>query len=198
MSVVKFLTEKASEFEESEIILNFLKEIDSDLSAFLKKNSGDEFITSVTKAVKNSVEEAMGKAEKVKGSRKKKNPDAPKQPSNGYILFCQDNRQIVKEENPELSPKEITSELGRIWREEHKANNSEIYQKYQSMYESNKADFNEKNGMSKSTEVKPKKSAPKKKVIAESESSEEESESSESEDEEVLVPKKKGKKAGKA
>jgi hypothetical protein len=34
----------------------------------------------------------------------------------GYILFCKENRNDVKSENPEMTSKEITSELGRIWK----------------------------------------------------------------------------------
>jgi hypothetical protein len=34
----------------------------------------------------------------------------------GYILFCKENRSDVKSENSEMTSREITSELGRIWK----------------------------------------------------------------------------------
>jgi hypothetical protein len=34
----------------------------------------------------------------------------------GYILFCKENRSDVKSENPEMTSREITTELGRMWK----------------------------------------------------------------------------------
>jgi hypothetical protein len=34
----------------------------------------------------------------------------------GYILFCKENRSDVKSENQEMTSREITSELGRMWK----------------------------------------------------------------------------------
>ena len=52
--------------------------------------------------------------EKVK---KRKDKEAPKRGKSSYIFFCIENRQKVKDKNDELSAKDITKELGRLWRE---------------------------------------------------------------------------------
>ena len=36
---------------------------------------------------------------------------------NGYINFCKGTRDIVKRQKPDFSPKEVTSELGKLWKE---------------------------------------------------------------------------------
>jgi hypothetical protein len=54
--------------------------------------------------------------QQVKTEKKsKKNPDRPKRKLTGYIYFCQQSRPSVKEDNPDMSPKQLTSELGRLW-----------------------------------------------------------------------------------
>ena len=63
-----------------------------------------------------SDEEASPKTKNSKGSAKK-DPNAPKGAKNAYIFFCADNREQVKEENSEMSSKEIISELARLWKE---------------------------------------------------------------------------------
>jgi hypothetical protein len=40
----------------------------------------------------------------------------PKRPPSAYILFCKDAREQVKQDNPEISAKEILSELGKMWK----------------------------------------------------------------------------------
>lgn len=40
----------------------------------------------------------------------------PKRPRSAYMYFCQEKRTEVKDANPELSGKEITAELGKMWR----------------------------------------------------------------------------------
>jgi high mobility group protein B2 len=54
------------------------------------------------------------------GSKKKKRVTkaGPKRASSAYIYFCKDYRSKIKEENPELTPSEIMTEMGRVWREE--------------------------------------------------------------------------------
>jgi hypothetical protein len=54
--------------------------------------------------------------EKAKKEKKAKKPkDAPKNPKSAYIFFCQENRPDVKENHPDLAPKEILKELGGLW-----------------------------------------------------------------------------------
>lgn len=35
---------------------------------------------------------------------------------NGYINFCKASRETVKTQNPSLSPREVTMELGKLWK----------------------------------------------------------------------------------
>eukprot|EP00798_Chlamydomonas_sp_ICE-L_P007605 gene7605-758_t len=61
----------------------------------------------------------MPKAVKEKVTRKvkkEKDPNAPKKPLSGYMFFCKDNREAVKEKDPSLKITEIASELGRMWK----------------------------------------------------------------------------------
>lgn len=48
-------------------------------------------------------------------TKRKKDPNAPKKWKTGYILFCLDKRQEVKDENPNMKATEITKELGARW-----------------------------------------------------------------------------------
>jgi hypothetical protein len=48
---------------------------------------------------------------------KEKKKTGTKQAPNAYILFCVEQRPIVKEDNPELKPTEITSKLSKMWHE---------------------------------------------------------------------------------
>jgi hypothetical protein len=49
-----------------------------------------------------------------KGKSPKK---GPKRAKSGYLYFCEDRRNKLKSENPNLKSTEITSELGRLWNE---------------------------------------------------------------------------------
>jgi hypothetical protein len=46
-----------------------------------------------------------------------------------YIFFCMDLRPTLKNDNDDMSAKEITAELGRMWREEYK-DDEELNEKY--------------------------------------------------------------------
>jgi hypothetical protein len=104
------------------------------------------------------------KEAKEKKTRKKKNPEekkGPKKPKSAYLYFCEEKRSQVKEENPEMKPTEITSELGRLWnkiKETPKAN------KYKALAEAAKAQYEEAKGESseETKEEKPKKTEKKK------------------------------------
>jgi structure-specific recognition protein 1 len=62
--------------------------------------------------------------EKGRRSRAKGERTGPKRPLSSYMYFCQDRRDSVKGANEGMNGKEITSELGRVWKslsEEDKA-----------------------------------------------------------------------------
>ena len=66
--------------------------------------------------VPSSDDEPGEKKRKRKSSSGKKS----KRAKSAYIYFTMDMRSEVKEDNPDMSPREIMSELGRIWREDFK------------------------------------------------------------------------------
>lgn len=63
----------------------------------------------------NPPESANGE-EKGRRSRVKQERTGPKRPLSSYMYFCQDQRDTVKTANPSMNGKEITSELGRVWK----------------------------------------------------------------------------------
>jgi hypothetical protein len=63
----------------------------------------------------NPPESATGE-EKGRRSRVKQERTGPKRPLSSYMYFCQDQRDAIKTANPNMNGKEITSELGRVWK----------------------------------------------------------------------------------
>lgn len=57
-----------------------------------------------------------------------KDLNAPKRGKSSYILYCGDKRAEVVKKNPDMSAKEIITELGRLWRESS-AKTKEQYKK---------------------------------------------------------------------
>lgn len=47
----------------------------------------------------------------------KKDPDAPKKAQSAYMLFCNEQRPVVKEENPTATFGEMGKLLGARWKE---------------------------------------------------------------------------------
>lgn len=58
----------------------------------------------------------MSTAEKRKTIRKKKDPDAPKRSLSAYMFFANDNRDIVRAENPGISFGHVGKLLGEKWK----------------------------------------------------------------------------------
>lgn len=59
------------------------------------------------------------KAEKpAKGKKATSDDEKPKKGANSFLLWSKEKRAEVKAENPEMTGREVTKELGRIWREE--------------------------------------------------------------------------------
>jgi len=66
---------------------------------------------------KTSSRKAKTKSKDNKSSRKNNKTKASKpRKKSGYILFCQEEREVFKEENPEWTSQQVTQELGRTWR----------------------------------------------------------------------------------
>merc|ERR1739848_843093 len=66
-----------------------------------------------------------------KPQKKKKDPNAPKQPLSAYFLFSQEERLKVKGEHPAYSICEVAKELGKRWADMA----PEVKQRYQQMAE---------------------------------------------------------------
>ena len=59
----------------------------------------------------SSQEEKGGRRSRVKAER-----TGPKRPLSSYMYFCQDRRESIKAANEGMNGKDITSELGRVWK----------------------------------------------------------------------------------
>jgi len=83
--------------------------IDDVIQAF----QADEVQTKLIDAIQNNIPKATRKSSK---DRKPKDPNAPKRPKSSYLFFCEDKRDDVKEDYPDLKATEITSKLGELWK----------------------------------------------------------------------------------
>ena len=60
------------------------------------------------------IEKFIGDRIKIK---KRKDPNLPKRPLSSFLYFCNDYRDKVRTENPELKMGGVMKELGKIWSE---------------------------------------------------------------------------------
>jgi hypothetical protein len=67
-----------------------------------------------------------------KNNIKIKDPEKPKRGKSGFLFYCDTKRPIIKQENPELTVKEIVSKLGTEWQILKLSNSTEI-SKYEEM-----------------------------------------------------------------
>ena len=51
-----------------------------------------------------------------KSSRRKKDPNAPKRALSAYMFFANENRDIIKSENPDVSFGQVGKLLGEKWK----------------------------------------------------------------------------------
>jgi len=66
---------------------------------------------------KEKSDKAAKKPRAAKGSKKEKDPNAPKRNQSAYMIFCSENRPIVKEENPDAGFGDMGKLLGAKWKE---------------------------------------------------------------------------------
>ena len=74
-----------------------------------------------------------------KPQKKKKDPNAPKQPLSAYFIFSSEERMKVKNEHPSYSICEVAKELGRRWADM----SPEMKQKYQQMAEEGRQKYDQ-------------------------------------------------------
>ena len=73
----------------------------------------------MAKVVKNTDDSSNSKAlKKTKGSRMKKDPNAPKKARSAYIVFSTAVGKIVRQENPAMSQPDVMREVSRRWNQE--------------------------------------------------------------------------------
>ena len=68
--------------------------------------------------------EEQNKGKRKKGGKKKRKSSGKKRGKSAYMFFCAEERLKIREEDPELAPREVMSELGRRWKEAKKGDTS--------------------------------------------------------------------------
>ena len=56
-----------------------------------------------------------GKVEKKKAAKKEKDPNAPKRPLSGYMIFTGDKRKEIMAAHPEFKASDVAKECGKLW-----------------------------------------------------------------------------------
>jgi hypothetical protein len=104
--------------------------------------------------------------DKTKKTKKKKQA-GPKRCKSAYLFFCEKERKSIKEDDPALQPKEVTTKLGEAWQElkkdEDRADEMSVFT---DLADEDKARYIEEKenweNIDGEDEEKPKKAAPKK------------------------------------
>ena len=86
------------------------------------------------------LEKHLPKAPTRRTSKGEDSSKAPRKPMkrSAYLCFCDEKREILKGDNPDMIPKEITKEMGRMWselKESKKPSDVREFEKYTKMSE---------------------------------------------------------------
>jgi len=112
---------------------------DDDTKAKYQKMAEDDKVR-YAEEMKTYVPSEGEEEEKPRKKRAKKSKNAPKNASGPYIFFCKEEREIVKKEMPDLTAKEIMTELVKRWKDIKDTKKAE---KYQKMAEEDKVRYTE-------------------------------------------------------
>ena len=159
----------------------------------LKENDEDRLAELKEKALKDkeryTKEKSDSENEKSDGEdNNTTEPKKKKKKTSVYMIFCKEERSVIKEEFPEYSSKEVITELGRRWTElkSSKSDKMAYYENLKKQQDSDDEEVVEKEEVvvekeeevvvedDEEEEIKPKKKASKKKKIVEEEVEEEE------------------------
>ena len=159
----------------------------------LKENDEDRLAELKEKALKDkeryTKEKSDSENEKSDGEdNNTTEPKKKKKKTSAYMIFCKEERSVIKEEFPEYSSKEVITELGRRWTElkSSKSDKMAYYENLKKQQDSDDEEVVEKEEVvvekeeevvvedDEEEEIKPKKKASKKKKIVEEEVEEEE------------------------
>lgn len=94
----------------SELFIKIASKINSD-----KKKSLT--VEEATEEFKSKLEKIMNEFVKSIKPKEKKDKNAPKSPSNPYIIFSREKRSSLQDKYPDMGPKGITQKLGEMWKE---------------------------------------------------------------------------------
>ena len=135
------------------------------INAFLSKISSMAKNFEVTKEMVDETKVFLKEGGKVdKKEKSKKDPSAPKKPTNAYIIFAKEKRQEIKEESGISESKELIAEIGRVWRE-HRDSKSETFIHYQEQLNLAKKEYEQQmESYDEPEKEKPKKEKKKKEV----------------------------------
>ena len=135
----------------SQYVISFLEKYDANTNTLNHWNSEE---------IQSGLKDHLNKKnkQKVKKVKKVKDVNEPKRGKTSYLYFCSDERDDVKNHNPEMNAKEITSELGKRWNNlklsdpskiieyEKKADiDRERYKNAKKLYQSSNQDISKKN-----------------------------------------------------
>ena len=95
------------------------------------------------KDLKQQIDDCL-KDNKIKQKKEKKSEsDEPKKPKTAYIIFCLAERDAVVESNPGVEHKDVTSLLGKRWKD-IQLNDKALFQKYYDVAAKEKSDYEDK------------------------------------------------------
>ena len=75
-----------------------------------------------------------------KTTPKKKDPNAPKKPTNAYMIFAKEERQKIQKDSEITESKDLIKEIARRWNEE-KEKESKVFKKYTKQLEEDKKKY---------------------------------------------------------
>lgn len=90
--------------------------------------------------------------EKKKTGKKKKDSSKPKRGRSAYIFFCLEKRAVILQENPEITPKEIMSELSARWNT-LKTENEQEFQRFTELARQDKIRYQSEMSNSEDSEI---------------------------------------------
>jgi hypothetical protein len=80
--------------------------------------------------------------------KKHKDPNAPKRPKTGFLIFCDEFREKVKDKQPDLQMCDVMKELGKIWgsyTDDQKETYNQQYRDSRNDYEEQLEEYNMNN-----------------------------------------------------
>lgn len=101
--------------------------------------------------------------------KKKKDPNAPKKPMTAFIIYCNDHRDALKKQSPDLTFGELAKEHGKRWKELSPAKKAEFEKRAKAdkdRYEKDMAAYNKKSAAAAAPAAPKEKKVVAKKAVA--------------------------------